>query len=250
MKKLKLFIQLLLITALLFAVATACDKTDDTDEDFSSTGTVKDADGNKYNTVKIGTQVWMVENLKTDKYNDGTPIPKVSDKNAWIELSTGAYCNYDNLESNADTYGCLYNWHAVSTGKLAPKGWHVPTNDDWVILENYLISNGYSCKDVLNGNAVAKALCAKTHWVVSTNAGTPGADTENNNSAGFSALPGGLRDCYNGSFTSIGKYGFWWSSTENGDDNAYLRRLGSYDEALYRYSYYKESGFSVRLVKD
>ena len=142
MKKRKQFIQLLSIAVLLLAFATACDKTDDPGGDTPSAGTVKDADGNKYNTVKIGNQVWMVENLKTTKYNDGTEILNVTSDTQWANLTTGAYCNYDNLESNAEIYGRLYNWYAVNTGKLAPAGWHVPTDDDWIILENYLIANG------------------------------------------------------------------------------------------------------------
>jgi uncharacterized protein (TIGR02145 family) len=116
-------------------VATACDKTDDPGGDFPSSETVKDADGNKYNTVKIGTQVWMVENLTTTKYNDGTRNIKCYQRyNSGNSLTTGAYCNYDNLESNAATYGRLYNWYAVNTDKLAPAGWHVATDDDWTIL--------------------------------------------------------------------------------------------------------------------
>ena len=256
MKKRKQFIQLLSIAVLLLAFATACDKTDDPGGDFPSAGTVKDADGNKYNTVKIGNQVWMVENLKTTKYNDGTPIPNVTDNLEWANLTTGAYCNYDNLESNAATYGRLYNWYAVNTGKLAPAGWHVPTDDDWTILENYLIANGYNYDGTKDVDKIAKSLCAKTNWELSDEAGTPGAVPENNNSSGFTALPGGLR--YGaGGFVGIGKYGHWWSSTEYLENTAYGRSLDYNYEGLlrgsnlnYSYSDFKENGFSVRLVRD
>lgn len=250
MKKRKQFIQLLSIAVLLLAFATACDKTDDPGGDTPSAGTVKDADGNKYNTVKIGNQVWMVENLKTTKYNDGTEILNVTSDTQWANLTTGAYCNYDNLESNAEIYGRLYNWYAVNTGKLAPAGWHVPTDDDWTILENYLIANGYNYDGTLDEDKIAKSLCAKTNWALSSEAGTPGAAPENNNSTGFTALPGGFRFFTDGSFLSIGKYGLWWSATESSEIIAYSRVLGYAYEDL-RISYDgKEDGFSVRCVKD
>ena len=250
MKKRKQFIQLLSIAVLLLAFATACDKTDDPGGDFPSAGTVKDADGNKYNTVKIGNQVWMVENLKTTKYNDGTDILNVTSNTQWADLTTGAYCNYNNLKSNAKIYGRLYNWYAVNTDKLAPKGWHVPTDDDWTILENYLIANGYNYDGTLDEDKIAKSLCAKTNWELSDEAGTPGAAPENNNSTGFTALPGGYRDSYDGSFYGIGKYGTWWSSTELNEFSAYYRRLSYIFEDLLRDDHLKESGFSVRLVRD
>lgn len=250
MKKRKQFIQLLSIAVLLLAFATACDKTDDPGGDFPSAGTVKDADGNKYNTVKIGNQVWMVENLKTTKYNDGTEILNVTSDTQWANLTTGAYCNYDNLESNAEIYGRLYNWYAVNTGKLAPAGWHVPTDDDWTILENYLIANGYNYDGTLDEDKIAKSLCAKTNWELSDEAGTPGAAPENNNNSGFTALPGGYRHNYNGTFYNIGQYGGWWSSTEIDEGYAYYRSLFYGFKDLGRHFSSKGDGFSVRLVRD
>jgi uncharacterized protein (TIGR02145 family) len=253
MKKRKQFIQLLLIAVLLFAFATACDKSDDPGGDFPSAGTVKDADGNKYNTVKIGTQVWMVENLKTTKYNDGTPIPNVTDGTEWSKLKTGAYCNCDNLESNASTYGRLYNWYAVNTGKLAPAGWHVPTDNDWTILENYLIANGYNYDGTKDEDKIAKSLCAKTNWALSSEAGTPGAAPENNNRPGFTALPGGGRGGGSGVFEGTnGKSGSWWSSTEGSTSfpYPYCRFLNHNGKDLENSNYLKGGGLSVRLVRD
>lgn len=245
MKKRRLFIQMLLIIGILFTTVTACDKNDDPDD-----RTVKDADGNKYNTVTIGAQVWMVENLKTTKYNDKTQIPNVTDNGTWVGLSTGAYSNFDNLESNAATYGRLYNWYAVNTGKLAPAGWHVPTDDDWTILRDYLIANGYNFDGTRDINKVAKSLCAKTDWSFSSNAGTPGATLENNNSTGFKALPCGSRS-YSGAFNGIGKFGVWWSSSDWGEYGANNRSLSfNYGGLNNEGNGAKWNGFSVRLVKD
>ena len=100
--------------------------------------TVTDIDGNVYNTVTIGTQVWLKENLRTTKLNDGTEIPYVTSGGIWAGLSTPGYCYYDNSWSNAITYGALYNWHTVNTGKLCPTGWHVPSNEEWETLITYL----------------------------------------------------------------------------------------------------------------
>lgn len=250
MKKRKQSIQLLLIVSLLFCSVAACDKSDDSGGDFPSAGTVTDVDGNKYNTVIIGNQVWVVENLKTTKYNNGTPIPNVTDNLEWAKLKTGAYCNYDNLESNGETYGRLYNWYAVNTGKLAPAGWHVPTDEDWTILENYLIANGYNYDGTKDVNRIAKSLASKTGWELSSKAGTPGTASKNNNSTGFTALPGGCRFIYINPFSNIGSYGNWWSSTGQDNSNAYVRTLRYDDKDLSRTYYPKVNGSSVRLVRD
>ena len=249
MKKREQFIQLLSIAVLLFAFATACDKSDDPGGDAPSAGTVKDADGNKYNTVKIGNQVWMVENLKTTKYNNGTSIPNVADVNHWVILETGAYCNYKNNESNSEIYGRLYNWYAVETGKLAPKGWHVPTDDDWTILENYLIANGYNYDGTKEGNKFAKSLASKTGWDYSEYEGTPGNLPQNNNSTGFKALPAGRRSVYDG-FNNIGEADVWWSSTESNEGIPYNRFMNYQSDELYRSISGKGNGLSIRLVKD
>jgi len=127
-------------------------------------GDVKDADGNVYQSVRIGSQVWTVENLKTTKYNDGTAIPNVTDSTEWIELTTGSYCYYANNPDNKAKYGALYNWHAVNTGKLAPEGWRVPTDAEWDTLKNYLITNGYNWDGTTTGNKIGKALAARTDW--------------------------------------------------------------------------------------
>jgi uncharacterized protein (TIGR02145 family) len=157
--------------------------------------TVTDIDGNIYNTITIGTQIWMKENLKTTKYNDETAIPIETGNSAWSALSTPAYCWYNNDEAtNKNTYGALYNNFAVGTNKLCPTGWHVPTNDDWTTLTTFL--GGVN----LAGGKMKEA--GTIHW---SNPNT-GAD----NTSGFTALPGGYRFWGLGTFSNIGNSGNWW----------------------------------------
>ena len=138
--------------------------------------TVTDIDGNVYHTVKIGTQVWMVENLKTTKYNDGTPIPLVTANSSWAILTTPGYCFYNNdANVNKATYGAMYNWYIVNTGKLCPAGWHVPIDAEWTTLTNYLGS-----ENAAGGKLKEFGI---SHWV------TPNDGTTN--SSGFTALPAG-----------------------------------------------------------
>ncbi len=173
----------------------------------------KDADGNNYTTVTIGTQTWMLENLKTTKYNDGTAIPNVTDNSAWINLVTPGYCWYNNDASYKNPYGALYNWYTVNTGKLAPKGWRVPSQEDWTSLRNYLIANGYNYDGTTSGNKIAKALTSINSWRSErTVEGTPGSSDyrEKQNSSGFSALPGGSRQ--EEGFVAEGYVGLWLSS--------------------------------------
>ena len=231
-----------------FTFNSSCTDPED-NPDGSSVGTVKDIDGNQYKTIKIGTQVWMTENLKTTRYNDGTDIPNVISNTQWSNLTTGAYCNYDNLESNATKYGRLYNWHAVSTGKLAPAGWHVPTDVEWTILENYLIANGHNYDGTKVENKIAKSLASTTDWQLSSTKGTPGIYPEGNNSTGFSALPAGYRN-YVGTFSNIGNYGLWWSSIEDGSSLAWYRHLTSNNVALGRLNGNEGYGFSVWCIRD
>ena len=203
-----------------------------------------DIDGNGYSYVNIGTQTWMVQNLRTTKYNDGTPIPLVTNANGWSILTSGAYCFYNNDETtNKSTYGALYNWYAVNSAKLAPVGWHVPTDADWTTLNNYLSANSTIFP------SVAKALSATTKWSASTNAGAIGNDLTKNNSTGFSALPGGYRK-NEGSFYLIGNGGQFWTSTESNSSYALNHYLFFGSNNLTKYSLSKSYGFSVRCVRD
>jgi uncharacterized protein (TIGR02145 family) len=250
MKRKILLINLFLITGLVFATIIACDKNDDPVEYGHNAGNMKDLDGNVYKTVAIGTQVWMAENLKTTQYNDGIKIKYVTSDTEWMNLSVGAYCNYDNNESNVATYGKLYNWYAVITNKLAPDGWHVPTDEDWTILENYLIANGFNYDGSKEENKIAKSLASTIGWPIFYATGTPGADTKKNNRSGFTALPGGYRSNF-GVFVGIGEKLYWWSSTEGDYNGIYTRSLGYDYLELYRnVGSSKECGFSVRLVKN
>jgi len=214
-----------------------------------------DGEGNNYKIVKIGTQTWMAENLKTTKYRDGTSIPNVTDNRTW-DLSTPAYCWYDNdATTNKNTYGAMYNWYAVKTAKLAPIGWHVPTDAEWTILDNYLLVNGYNYDGTTTGNEYAKSLAATTNWTTSPYTGVIGGDLSKNNSTGFSALPGGYRISYGpdwpySTFFTLGSYGHWWTATEDQSGSAWTRKMGYESRSVNRQSFSENMGYSVRCLKD
>jgi uncharacterized protein (TIGR02145 family) len=215
----------------------------------TNTGSVTDIDGNVYQTVKIGNQVWTVENLRTTKYNDGSTIPQVTDGAAWQNLHTPGYCWYANDIKNKSKYGALYNWFAVDTKKLVPKGWHVPSDAEWATLQNYLIANGYNWDGTTTDDKIAKSMAAKADWKTYPDAGTIGKDLTTNNKSGFSALPGGFRRYY-GFFSYIGHGGYWWSATELDASSACYRNLFCDLDLLYRDCDDKSCGFSVRLLRD
>lgn len=209
---------------------------------------VKDADGNIYNTVTIGTQTWMTENLKTTKYNDGAEITLVTDSAGWAVLTTPAYCWYNNDENNnKNTFGALYNWYAVETNKLCPAGWHVPANEDWTTLEDYLTNNGYGYEG--SGNDIAKSIAAASGWLANDTAGNVGNDQASNNKSGFAASQGGYRFSY-GTFLYNGSYGKWWSSSESSETSAFIRFIFSGSSIVNSYANQKRNGFSVRCLKD
>ncbi len=198
------------------------------------TGTVTDIDGNIYQTVKIGDQWWMAENLKVTHYRNGDAIPKVTDADQWFILNTGAYCIYNNDINNADTYGNLYNWYAVNDSRnIAPSGWHMPSNAEWQTLIDYL--GGES----VTGGKLKET--GTTHWD-SPNKGAT-------NESGFAALPGGYR-YDNGFFYSLGGFANFWSSSELDSGYAWYQRLYYDITDVGHVSYSKKGGFSVRLVRD
>ncbi len=197
-------------------------------------GTVTDIDGNIYHIITIGTQVWMLENLRTTKYRNGDPIPKVTDDHQWSRLTNGAYCDFENDNKNAETYSHLYNWFAVTDNRnIAPTGWHLPTDAEWTTLTNYL-----GGENAAGGKLKEPGL---SHW------GTPNDGA--NNSSGFTALPGGYRQD-DGSFYNINDDATWWSSSVNNPQNARGRNVNYNYSYVTKDSYNKNSGFSVRCVKD
>jgi uncharacterized protein (TIGR02145 family) len=209
--------------------------------------TIKDIDGNEYQTVTIGTQVWMAENLKTTKFNDGLNIELVTGSTEWATITTPAYCWFNNDISNKNTYGALYNWYAVNTNKLCPAGWHVPTNEEWTILTDYLTNNGYGYDG--SGNDIAKSLAATSGWLTDITAGNVGNDQASNNRSSFTALQAGYR-INNGSFQCLGSHGKWWSSSESSTTSAYNRFISYNSSEVTSYVNRKRNGFSVRCVRD
>jgi uncharacterized protein (TIGR02145 family) len=207
--------------------------------------TVTDYDGNVYQTVLIGDQCWMMENLKVTHYRNGDPIPHVTDGATWSELSTGAYCNYDNDPANVATYGRLYNWYAVDDSRnIAPEGWHVPSDDEWKQLEMYLGMSQAEADDVGwrgtdEGGKLKEA--GTTHWYPPNEGAT--------NESGFTALPGGYRSL-KGNFFDMGYGAYFWSSTEDSSFYAWRRYLYYNYSQVSRYNYGKQFGFSVRCVRD
>ena len=194
---------------------------------------LSDIDGNSYSIVKIGDQFWMAENLKTTKYNDGSKIPLISDYNAWSRLISPGFCWYFNeAETYKADYGALYNGYTISTGKLCPKGWHVPSAQEWQTLINY--TGGKEVGGKLKG-------IGNEHWM------SPNKDATN--AVGYAALPGGSRGS-RGSFFDDGLRGYWWSSTDFDNDNLWYSSMGYSSNEVENNFDEKKSGLSVRCIKD
>jgi uncharacterized protein (TIGR02145 family) len=200
-----------------------------------------DVDGNVYSTVIIGNLEWFAENLRTTKYNNGTPIPNVTSDSDWSSIRTGAYSWKDNDETTyKNTYGALYNWYAVNTGNLCPAGWHVPTDVEWTALTDY--AGGAS---IAGGKLKSTRTAPDAHpcWI--------SPNTSATDEYGFSALPGGHRDGSGyGMFDVVGRFGDWWSSTESHVERAWIRRMVYNNEDVRRFHDWKVQGSSVRCVRD
>lgn len=208
--------------------------------------TVTDVDGNLYHTLVAGSQTWMIENLKATHYNDGQAITVVTDSAQWAGMATPACCWYNNdSTSYNDTYGLLYNWYAVNTNMLAPRGWHVATEADWQKLE------AFASVYVYKSNSLAKILASTSRWGFSVSSNSVGNNLSANNSSGFSAIPGGYRINSRLSFTKVDSVGAWWCSDQT-DSVGFSRAItikndqSTVDRRLYR----KWNGFSIRCVKD
>jgi len=202
-----------------------------------STETVTDIDDNIYHTVKIGTQTWMLEDLKVTTLNNGAPIQNIPGNEvgalSWDGDAAGAYCWYNNSIASKKTYGALYNWYVVETGVLCPQGWHVPSTEEWQILIDYL--GGVK----LAGGKMKEI--GTSHWKTPNK----GAD----NSSGFTALPGGGRLKVFG-FGTIGETSWWWTSTKKNIFNANVIALTYKSSEAIINAREHNSGYSVRCVKD
>ncbi len=197
--------------------------------------TVTDYDGNVYQTIVIGTQTWMVENLKVTHYRNGDEIDNITDNTAWIGLTDGAYCWYDNDIANKADYGALYNWYAVADSRnIAPTGWHVPIDSEWSTLITFLLG-----AEVAGGKMKETGFA---HW--------DSPNTGATNQSGFTALPGGYRYGGEGTFARMGGWGYWWSNTPITESSAWYRWIESGHANAYRIGVTNTFGFSIRCLKD
>lgn len=200
------------------------------------TGTVTDIDGNVYNYIGIGGQIWMEENLKVTHFRNGEEIPEVSDYTLWYNTFTAARCSYDNNPANSAIYGHMYNWHAVSDPRnIAPEGWHVPSDDEWDALINWSggpDSAGVKLKEAGFG-----------HWSAPNEGAT--------NESGFTALPGGWR-INMGYFYDLNTRGYWWTVSNDYLPSNMATAYGMYNDSLKveDLAIITNFGLYVRCVKD
>lgn len=226
-----------LVAAFHLLSAGGCKKDDTVAPPLPETGKVTDIDGNVYKTIRIGTQVWMSENLRVTKYRDGSVIPYVYPQAEWKTLGTGARCPSTQGELNTAVYGYLYNWYAVNNSKnLAPTGWHIPSKAEWQVLIDFLGGNVAATDKMKDAGS--------THWDINNTA---------NNSSGFTALGAGIRfDNGNHSTISGGTpaHAIWWSSTTSGSTtNADMRDIHG-NKPVVDGSHAYKYGLSVRCIKD
>ncbi len=214
----------------------------------SFTTFLADHDGNIYTTVTIGLQTWIVENLKTTKFNDGTAIPPAPAVTDWNNMKTPAFCWYNNdSQTYKPVYGALYNWYSVNSGKLCPAGWHVPSYSEWTALNNYLAEKGFGYGG--SGDDTGKSLAAASLWLTSSEPGSVGNDLSGNNKTGFAGMPGGM--FIEGRFYVLGETGGWWSSTViSGSSAAWSKQLNYSGTNFTDIAYFNHCSLSVRCLKD
>lgn len=256
----KTIVSLLVLCCASLSVLTApapnrCEKETDVDSN-SGAGMVEDIDGNRYKTITIGDQEWMAENLRVTRYRNGDQISNITADEAWVKLETGAFAAYKNNPDNARDYGYLYNWHAADDSRgLAPKGWHIPTLNDWKELFMFLGSSEEKATvplgEVVFWQETAQGGMLKekgeAHWT--------GPNVGATDDVGFSARAGGYRNPSDGRFLDIGKHaGFWVSNrtvTPQSNQTAWVILL-RYEKSGYGFhsSFSFNDGAAVRCVKD
>jgi uncharacterized protein (TIGR02145 family) len=218
---------------------------------FTTTIQVTDVESHTYNTVRIGTQLWMQDNLYVTKYRDGTAINYVTDNAQWGSQTTGAYSWYGNNSADGDTYGALYNhFTTINNLNLCPTGWHVPTDAEWSAMENYLMINGFNYDGTTSGNKLAKSMARTTNWSSSTVTGAVGNSDypSKRNQAGFAALPGGYRSS-DGTYYTLLLDGNWWSTTLASATAAYRRNIDYNTSSEIRSTFDQTYGISVRCIQ-
>ncbi len=225
---------------------TGCKKKDNNSDSDKESGFFTDARDNKtYQWIKIGNQVWMAEDLAYT----GNDLEHITDANQWINNTDYmGWCYYDNNNNSC----VLYQWEAA---KIAcPQGWHLPTDEEWTELENYLIQNGYAYNGVIGNDGIAKSLATDHDWQFSSVEGAVGNTDypDARNKTGFSGLPNGIRNGFSGLFLLSGSYNYWWSATETpGDNTQVFGRFLAYDKTgVTRFSGKKLFGLTIRCIKD
>ncbi len=218
---------------------------------------VQDIDGNTYKTVQIGSQIWMAENLRVTKYNNGNAIPTGLNNTDWENTTSGAYAIYNNDNNMLEAYGALYNWYAVVDARgLCPAGWSVPSDAAFGQLVTYVTGKGFPNTNPSLPNGAGNALksCRQVghHNSDCNTSEHPRWDSDGTHSGfdefGFSALPGGHRT--NEGFIYIGGFGNWWSHSESSATSAWFRFMSNGDGNVRRHSTNKMLGFSVRCVRE
>ena len=233
------------LIGMLMMVNISCIKENDNGNEiyiyYDSTGTVIDVEGNEYRTIKVDTQWWMAENLTTTKYRNGDPIPNITEDTAWSNLASGAYCKYDNSTTISPIYAKLYNFYAVCDPRgLAPEGWHVPSDGEWITLIDYLGGEDVAGGKMKIMGSIADFGCCWSH-----------PNTGATNSSGFSAIPCGER-INNGSFANLHAFALWWTTTpENIEETVHHSRYVVNDETIIFTGHPSMNwGLSVRCIKD
>lgn len=237
------FCNISLLFLIVFCVS--CSDTSTSPDDNEDPDSVTDIDGNVYKTIRIGGQLWMTENLKVTRFNNGDSIPHITDPDLWAGSNSGAYSIYENDTSSVSIYGLLYNWYAVRDDrKIAPAGWHVPTDEEWKELEIYLGMSEEEADNVYWRGTDEGGKLKETgtdHWI-SPNTGAT-------NESGFTALPAGIRDD-DGIFRYVGYYVWFWTSYKDNEGKIWGRYLYNQAAGIVRDSYLPNYGYSVRCLKN